>query len=311
MQTINILHHKTHLPLGCMLMTLGVAPSTYYSWYGRRDDFQPHPPKSHWLLPEERQAIITYAKAHRFESHRRLTYQMLDQDIVAVSPSSVYRVLKAEGLLNRWNQTPLPATKKGFDQPAHPHEHWHIDIKYVRVDVAFYFLISVMDGYSRYILHFELRPSMTTRDVEITLERTRERYPNIQPRLISDNGPQFIAKDFHEYLKWVGLQQVRTGIAHPQSNGKLERYHRTLEEECIRQKPLLDLEDARQQIQRYVDYYNTRRLHSALFYLTPDDFLNGRVEQRVWERETKLQLAKEQRKKRMLTYSFNQNSIFR
>ncbi len=129
-------------------------------------------------------------------------------------------------------------------------------------------------------------------DVQITLQKALEKYPGYKPRIISDNGPQFISKDFAEYLKQVGLQHVRTSVAYPQSNGKIERYHRTLHKECLQKRSFINLDDARKQIADFVDYYNTKRLHSSLYYLTPEDFLLGRVEEKLQIRERKLKEAK-------------------
>lgn len=132
-------------------------------------------------------------------------------------------------------------------------------------------------------------------DVQMTIQRALEKYPGVRPRLITDNGSQYISKDFTEYLRSVGLQHVRTSIAYPQSNGKIERYHRTIHEECLAKKSLLNLEDARKQIADTINYYNTKRLHSSLFYLTPDDFLNNRITEKLTIRNTKLRLAQQVR----------------
>jgi len=220
---------------------------------------------------------------------------MLDDNIAAVSPSTTYRVLKSAGLLNPWNKVRKSTKGNGFDQPTMPHQHWHTDIKYVNFRGTFLFLISVIDGYSRYIVHHELRMSMQEFDVQITIQRALEKYPLVKPRLITDNGSQFISKDFAEYLKQAGLQHIRTSIAYPQSNGKIERYHRTIHEECLMTKSLIDLDDARRQIAEFIDYYNTKRLHSSLFYLTPDDFLNGNITEKLEARNIKLQSAKRAR----------------
>jgi putative transposase len=221
-----------------------------------------------------------------------MTYMMLDEDVVAVSPSTTYRVLKGAGLLNRWNRGKVNPKKTGFDQPTRPHEQWHTDIKYVNFRGTFLFLISVIDGYSRYIVHHELRTSMEEYDVQVTIERAIEKYPVEKPRLISDNGSKFISKDFADFLLGAGLQHTRTSIAHPQSNGKIERFHGVLSQEFLRRKSLIDLDDARKQVADYIEYYNTKRLHGALFYLTPKDFLNGKVEERIKLRDNKLYQAK-------------------
>jgi transposase InsO family protein len=117
---------------------------------------------------------------------------MLDQDVVAVSPSSVYRVLSREGLLDRSNTSPS-RKGTGFEQPLQPHQHWHMDVAYLNVGGTFYYLCSILDGASRAIVHWEIREAMTETDVECILQRARELHPGVQPRVITDNGPQFIA----------------------------------------------------------------------------------------------------------------------
>jgi len=289
---------KTNTPVNKLLAMIGISSSKYYSWIDRREQGNHHNgivPKKHWILPWEREAIVNYAQSHLGEGYRRLTYMMIDDNITAVSPSTTYRVLKSAGLLNLWNKVKKSSKGNGFDQPTSPHQHWHTDIKYVNFRGTFLFLISVIDGYSRYIVHHELRMSMQEFDVQITIQRALEKYSLAKPRLITDNGSQFISKDFAEYLKQAGLQHIRTSIAYPQSNGKIERYHRTIHEECLMTKSLIDLDDARKQISGFIDYYNTKRLHSSLFYLTPEDFLNNRIVEKLEVRNTKLQLAKKAR----------------
>ena len=126
-----------------------------------------------------------------------------------------------------------------------PFFFWHIDISYINICGTFYYLCSVLDGYSRYLVHWELREAMTEKDVEIILQRGREKFPQATPRIISDNGPQFIAKDFKEFIRVAGMTHVRTSPYYPQSNGKLERWHKSIKYECIRPKVPLTLEEAR------------------------------------------------------------------
>ena len=109
-----------------------------------------------------------------------------------------------------------------------------MDISYVNVCGTFYYLTSVFDGDSRYIVHWELRESMREDDIEIVLERAREKFPDAHPRMITDNGPQFIARDFQEFIRLCGMTHVRTSPYYPQSNGKVERWHGTLKRECLR-----------------------------------------------------------------------------
>ena len=222
---------------------------------------------------------------------------MLDQNVAAVSPATTYRVLKAAGRLDRWNR--LPSKKgTGFVQPLKAHDHWHVDISYINVAGTFFYLCSLLDGYSRVIVHWDIRPAMTELDVECIVQRAREKYPDARPRIISDNGPQFIAKDFKEFIRITGMTHVRTSRNYPQSNGKLERWHKTLKSDAIRVKRIEDLEEARRVIDAFVEHYNGIRLHSAIGYIAPADCLAGRSKEIWTARDQKLEEAREQRRQR-------------
>jgi putative transposase len=212
-----------------------------------------------------------------------------------VSPSTVYRVLKAAGRLDR--QSAGSSSKgNGFKQPKKPHDHWHVDISYINVGGTFYYLITVLDGYSRYIVHFDLRESMTEVDVEIVCQAALEKHPGVRPRIISDNGPQFIAKDFKAFVRFSGMTHVTTSPYYPQSNGKLERFHGTIKKECIRPTCPRNYEEAMRQISAYVKHYNEVRLHSAIGYITPADCLCGLGDQIHAERDRKLEEARVRRR---------------
>jgi len=288
---------KTQTATSCLVAWLGIARSKFHDWarrYGKVNEHNAWIRRDHRLEEWEKEAIIAFYLDHRDEGHRRLTYMMMDAEIVAASASSVYRVLQGAGLLARWNWA---ASKKGtgFQQPLRPHEHWHTDISYINIHGTFYYLLSVLEGFSRYIVHWEIRTSMTEADVEIVLQRAREKFPDARPRVISDNGPQFLAKEFKEFIRLSGMTHVRTSPYHPQSNGKQERWHATLKRECIRPQTPLSLEDARRIVENFVQRYNAVRLHSAIGYVTPLDKLEGRAEAILAERERKLQAARERR----------------
>jgi putative transposase len=252
-------------------------------------------PRDHWLTADEKERILVFARAHPLEGYRRLTFMMLDADQVACSPASVYRVLRAAGMLA--GQTPAVSKKgTGFVQPLVPHEHWHVDVSYLNIAGTFYFLCSILDGCSRFIVHWEIREKMEESDVEIIIQRAREAYPGVTPRIISDNGPQFIAKDFKEFIRIAGMTHVKTSPYYPQSNGKIERWHKTLKGDCIRAKVPLSLDDARRIVTDYVVHYNQVRLHSAIGYVTPKDKLEGRDKEIHAERDRKLAEARERRK---------------
>jgi transposase InsO family protein len=156
----------------------------------------------------------------------------------------------------------------------------------------------ILDGASRAIVHWDIRESMTETDVECILQRAHEMHPDEKPRIISDNGPQFIAKDFKEYIRLTGMTHVRTAPYYPQSNGKLERYHKTIKSEAIRPGAPRTLDEARARVAKFVEHYNTVRLHSAIGYITPADFLAGRRNE-IWAaRDRKLEAAREVRARR-------------
>ncbi len=291
---------KTGIGTGRFIRWLSVTASKFYDWrrrYGCGNEHNGWVPRDFWLEDWERQAILDFHGKNPLEGYRRLTFMMLDQDVVAVSPASVWRVLSQAGLLRKWNGK-LSRQGRGFEQPREPHQHWHIDVSYINIAGTFYYLCSVLDGYSRFLVHWEVRESMREADIEILLERAKEKYPQAQPRIISDNGPQFLARDFKEFIRISGMTHVRTSPYYPQSNGKIERWHQSLKGECLRPGTPLSLEDARRLMQRYVDHYNTVRLHSAIGFVTPQDMLAGRQAEIHAARDHKLEEARRQRQLR-------------
>lgn len=291
---------KTELPAKRFVGWLGIARGKFYQWkqhYGRIHEHNGKVPRDHWIEPWERDGIIDFFDAHPLDGYRRLSFMMLDEDVVAVSPSTTYRVLRAAGRLERFNGKP---SKKGsgFVQPFGPHQHWHIDVSYLNLAGTFYYLCSILDGYSRFIVHWEIRESMKEVDVETILQRALEHYPDARPRIISDNGPQFIARDFKTFIRLSGMTHVRTAPYYPQSNGKIERWHKTLKTTTIRPNNPATLDEARSLVAAFVAYYNDKRLHSATGYIAPADKLAGR-EKIIWdERDRKLEDARELRRQR-------------
>jgi transposase InsO family protein len=291
---------KTGIGAGRFIEWLGIAGSKFYSWrdrYGKVNEHNGWVPRDFWLEQWEKEAIVDCHLKYPLEGYRRLTFMMLDAGIVAVSPSSVWRVLGQAGLLGKWNGK---ASKKGtgFEQPLKAHEHWHIDVSYINISGTFYYLCSVLDGFSRALVHWDLRESMTEAEIEIILQRAKEKYPEAKPRIISDNGPQFIARDFKEFIRISGMTHVRTSPYYPQSNGKIERWHKSIKAECIRPSTPLTKEDALRLIGEYVKHYNTVRLHSATGYITPADMLAGRQMEILAERDRRLEQARQQRQER-------------
>jgi transposase InsO family protein len=297
---VNELVKRTDLPCRQVVGWLGVGRGKFYAWrdhYGQDTSHNGKVPRDHWLEAEEVEAIVKFHALHPLEGYRRLAFMMLDEDVVAVSPSSVYRVLRVRGLLDRWNRKPS-RKGSGFVQPGRAHEHWHIDVSYLNVAGTFYYLCSILDGYSRFIVHWEIRESMRESDVATIVQRARERFPGVTPRIISDNGPQFLAREFKAFLRLVGMTHVKTSPYYPQSNGKIERWHRTVKHDAIRAACPSTLEEARRVVERFVQHYNHVRLHSAIDYVSPADKLAGR-EKEIWaKRDQKLEAARAARKRR-------------
>jgi putative transposase len=246
------------LPAKCLLGWMGLGTSKFHQWrsrYGQVNEPNGKIPRDWWLEEWEKQAIVDYHDRHPREGYRQLTFMMLDEDVVAVSPTSVYRVLKNAGRLDRHRWAP---SKKGtgFVQPEGPHKHWHLDI-----------------------------------------QRALEKYPGEHPRIITDNGPQCVSRDFQQFIRLMGLTHVRTSPYYPQSNGKLERWHGSIQRECIRPACPGSLEEALRLVASYVDGYNHVRLHSALGYITPADKLNGLETVIFAERDRKLEEARRRRQR--------------
>jgi transposase InsO family protein len=276
---------------------LGISRSKFYDWhsrYGKVNEHNGKIPRDFWLEEWERQAILNYHFLHPLDGYRRLSFMMLDENIVGVSPTTVYRVLKSAGVLdNKPSKESLKGA--GFVQPIGPHEHWHIDVSYLNLGGTFYYLCSILDGYSRKVLHWEIKPSMTENEIEIIIERAKEKNPGFSPRIISDNGPQFISRDFKEYIRISGMTHVKTSPYYPQSNGKIERWHKEMKQ-TIRPKNPRTVDEAKEMLNNFIDYYNNKRLHSALGYISPQDYLVGRSEEIHKLRDERLELARENRR---------------
>jgi len=290
----------TEIAVLTFVLWRGVTSRKFYDWrarYGKVNEHHAWIPRDFWLEDWEKRAMIEFHDRFPLEGYRRLTFMRLDADGVAVSPSSVWRVLHGAGRLGRPKGKPS-SKGKGFQQPLGPHQHGHVDISSLNLAGTFYYLGSVLDGYSRYLVHGEIRESMTEAEVEIILPRAQERFPQASPRIISDNGPQFMARDFKEFIRLGGMTQVRTSPFYPPSNGKIERWHQSLKTEGVRPGGPLSIDDARRLVGCYVDHYNRIRLHRAIGYVTPLAKLEGREPQILAGRDRKLEAARRQRQVR-------------
>jgi putative transposase len=301
---LNILNdiNKTNLrsqwPLPRILAVLGLKRSVYFAWK-RRAESDDLADKSSGresvfkILPEEEQAIVNYALTHPADGYRRLCWLMVDEDVACVSPGTVYNVLNKHDLLYRWKRSQSAGQPPA--KPTGPNQRWHTDIMYLWLAGRWYFFVGVIDGYSRYLVHWELLTTMKAEDITLVVHRALEKYPSAKPEIVHDNGSQFTSKEFKKLIQRFKLAQIRIRLHHPESNGTIERFHRSLREE-MSDKNLQDLGQARVMIGQWVDYYNHERLHAGIKYLRPADYYFGNPEQLIEIRKTKLMKARINRK---------------
>jgi len=288
---------RTGWGLRRVLKRLGMPRSVYYEWRERAvqerlADLVPGSRCLSAILPEEKEAVITYALAHPKEGYRRLTWMMIDADEAYLSPASVYRVLNDADLLYRWKRSYRIGDKPA--PPTGPNQRWHTDIMYLRVADVWYFLVSVLDGYSRYVVHRELLTSMRAADVRLVIQQALEANGLKHVEIVSDNGSQFTSADFKALVRQFELQHIRIRTYHPESNGTLERFHRSTRE-ALAEQDLRNLAQARTLIAEWVKHYNEERLHAALEYLPPAEYHRGKPEQRISERRQKLERGRAHR----------------
>jgi len=287
-------------PLDWILGELGLTRSVYYDWLdkaqsGSLADHVVVPRSPLAALPEEVEATVAYAMTRPRDGYRRLAWMMVDKDVVYLSPSTVYRILDSHDLLFRWKR-PEPGEGRQVPEAHHPNEAWHIDLMYLWVRGRWYFLVSLLDSYSRYIVHWELALSMRAQEVAEITATALERVPGKKPRIIRDNGAQFVAKEWREVIRHFELEEIPIRVRHPESNGRIERYHRSVREEGLSDTELEDFYQARDLLAQWVKNYNEERLHSALHYLRPVDYYLGNPEALLNERKRKLQDAAARRK---------------
>ena len=280
-----------------ILKRLGIARAVYYEWRerdedSRLDDMVPGGRCLSAVLAEEKAAVIAYGLAHPKEGYRRLAWMMVDEDVAYLSPASVYRVLDDADLLYRWKRSGRIGEKPAA--PTRPNQRWHTDIMYLRVADTWYFLVSLIDGYSRYVVHWELLTTMRSSDVRLVVQQALEAWNVRDVEIITDNGSQFTSADFKALIRQFQLQHIRIRTYHPESNGTIERFHRSTRE-ALADEDLRNLSRARELIGRWVAQYNESRLHAGLQYLTPADYFRGEPAKRLNVRREKLERGRRER----------------
>ena len=238
---------------------------------------------------------MAYAKARPRDGYRRLAWMMVDEDVVYLVPSTVYRILDRHDRLYRWKR-PEPGEGRRVPEASYPDEVWHIDLVYLWVKGRWYFLVTILDSYSRYIVHWELALSMRAQEIAEIIAGALERVHGKRPRIVRDNGSQFVAKEWREVMRHFELEEIPIGVRHPQSNGRIERYHRSVREEALGDTEAESLYRARDLLAEWVRHDNEERLHSALEYLRPVDYYRDNPQALLAGRETKLREAAARRK---------------
>ncbi len=278
---------SSELPKRRTLNELGVPRSTYYRWLRRKeqqgleDDVGGGNPPWNKLTFQEIDLVLSAARDMPDLSCRQLATWITDNMGFSVSESTVYRILSREGLVKR-SEMRLAAGKEYHRKTTGPHQLWATDASYFRVmGWGYYYMVTVMDDYSRFILAHKLQRDMTSDSfievVQEAVDRTGMDQVPIEDRtkLLSDNGPGYVSRAFRDYLGMVGIKHILATPFHPQTNGKLERYHQTLKRD-VNQLPYEMPSDLEAAIVAFVSYYNYRRYHKALGNVTPSDVLKGR-----------------------------------
>jgi len=281
------------VPRSVALKHMGIPSSTYYRWRKayRREGFEglrdgSSIPRRIWnrVTDEERDTVIEQALSHPDEPPRQIAFRVTDDCGFSVSESTVYRILKAKGLIPDREVKGFPAGDAYTDKPKRVNEQWQTDATYLKVvGWGWYFLISALDDVSRRILAWRVQSKMDgaafSEVIQDALESTGlDRAPPVRkPRLLSDNGSGLVGKAFQGYLETVGLRHILASPYHPQTNGKIERYHRSLKERVLLVVHTTPWELA-EDIASFVAYYNSERYHEALGNVTPDDVYFGRKE---------------------------------
>jgi putative transposase len=300
------------------LRELGINRSTFYKWYQKYVEdgydglaYKYQPPRQFWnaIPSEEREKVVEIALVHPEKSPRELAWYITDTQGYYLSESSVYRILNEHNLVSSPVYTVMAAEDK-FSEPTRAiNELWQTDFTYLKViGWGWYYLSTVMDDYSRYILAWGLCTGMSTDEVKETIEEaiqfTGVCHVSIidRPRLLSDNGPCYISKAFEEYLDVEGISHIRGKPYHPMTQGKIERYHRSMKNiiRLVNYYLPSELED---QIRLFVSYYNHDRYHEALGNVTPADVYYGR--------DQKIKARRDQIRKKTMRLRRAQNCALR
>jgi putative transposase len=294
------------------LAPIGIPRSTFYEWYSRYqeggiealEDGKPRPRRIWNKIPDKiRTAIIDLALAEPDLSPRELAVNFTDTNGSFVSEASVYRLLKDHGLITSPAFILMKAADRFANPTTAPNQLWQTDFTYLKVTGWGWFSLStVLDDFSRYILAWKLRTTMAATDVTDTLQVALQvsglDQVNVlhRPRLLSDNGPSYVSSELGEWLENKGIRHIRGRAYHPMTQGKIERYHRSMKNRILLENYYLPGQ-LEQSIGEFVEYYNNCRYHESLDNLTPADVYFGRGPAILKRRETIKRKTIEQRRR--------------
>lgn len=290
-------------PRRAILADLGLRHSTFYRWLVRADegtlcDAQVMP--EHLRVPptpDEIARVVHYAEGHPLLGYKRLTWAMVDENVAFLRPWSVHAILKEHDLLGRRTQAILHLERP--DEPDHPDQRWHVDLMSLKLNGHWFYLIDVLDAYSRYLVYWEVllsaRADIVTLVAQRAVETLHGRKCIGEPEIVHDRGPQFVGHEWRAFVRNAEVGDIPTRAHHPQSNGRIERFHRTTKEEGLNEQDRDDLFRARDALAGWQQYYNQERPHTALHYLHPIDYYRGDPIARLAEREAKLCCAADAR----------------
>lgn len=291
------------------LKELGLHKRTYYNWYKRylEDGYDGLAPKTkdhhqtwNMIPPEQQHQVIEEALEHEEKSSRELACHIVDKHKWYISESSVYRILKKAGLITAPAHILLSAADEYKNKTRQINEMWQTDFTYFKIiGWGWYYLSTVLDDYSRFIITWDLREKMTAKDVMPSVEKAlyvAGLNKNTAPKLLSDNGKCYISHELKAFLKEKGIKPINGKPCHPQTQGKIERYHRTMKN-VVKLDNYYSPEDLCKAIEAFVKYYNNERYHESINNLTPADVYFGREEKILKERsKIKEKTLKERRK---------------
>lgn len=260
---------------------------------------------------EQKNLVVKLALDYPDLSSRELAYKMTDEQQIFISESSVYRILKSRGLITAPAHLFLSAGDEFTDKTSYVHQMWQTDFTYFKIlGWGWYYLRTVLDDYSRYIVHWELCSTMQAEDVKRTIENAISKAKlksKPKPKLLSDNGSCYLANELKSYLiDNYQMQQVHGRPNHPQTQGKIERYHRTMKN-VVKLDNYFAPEELKEALKKFVTKYNTERYHESLNNLTPEDVYLGRGESILKERKRLKLLAINQRRKEYQNQKLTEN----